>query len=62
MQTQLLQLSDSLERARSQYDASSAKLAHIQRDLKQNRHDYTVAKHNLKIGQKMIAPGSRTST
>ncbi len=55
MQQQLLQLSDSLERARSQYDASTARLAHIQRDLKQNRHDFAIAKHNLKIGQRMIA-------
>jgi len=50
-----MQLSDSLERARSQYDESTATLAHIQRNLRQNRHDYAIAKHNLKIGQHLLA-------
>jgi peptidoglycan DL-endopeptidase CwlO len=50
-----MQLSDSLERARSQYDASTTKLALIQRNLRQNRHDYAIAKHNLKTGQRLIA-------
>jgi cell wall-associated NlpC family hydrolase len=50
-----MRLSDSLERARSRYDASSAKLVQIQHNLKQNRHDYSIARHNLKIGQRMIA-------
>jgi len=50
-----MRLSDSLERARSQYDASSAKLLRIQRDLKQNRHDYAIARHNLAAGQRLIA-------
>lgn len=52
---QLQRLSDSLERARSQYDASTAQLAKIQRDLRENRHELTVAKHNLKVGQRTIA-------
>ena len=54
-QAELMRLSDSLERARAQYDSSTAKLAHIQHDLKQNRHDFTIAKHNLKAGQRLIA-------
>jgi cell wall-associated NlpC family hydrolase len=53
--TQLGQLSDSLERARSQYDAADAKLAQIQRDLRENRRELRVAKHNLKVGQRTIA-------
>jgi cell wall-associated NlpC family hydrolase len=52
---QLGQLSDSLERARSQYDAADAKLAQIQRDLRENRRELRVAKHNLKVGQRTIA-------
>jgi cell wall-associated NlpC family hydrolase len=52
---QLQRLSDSLERARSQYDASTAQLAKIQRDLRENRHELRVAKHNLKAGQRTIA-------
>src|SRR3954451_14022605 len=52
---QLQRLSDSLERARSQYDASTAQLAKIQRDLRENRHELSVAKHNLKAGQRTIA-------
>jgi cell wall-associated NlpC family hydrolase len=52
---QLGQLSDSLERARSQYDAANAKLARIQRDLRENRRELRVAKHNLKVGQRTIA-------
>ena len=35
----LQQLSDSLERARSQYDAANAQLAQIQRDLRENRRE-----------------------
>jgi cell wall-associated NlpC family hydrolase len=53
--SQLAQLSDSLERARSQYDAASARLAQIQRDLRENRRELRVAKHNLKVGQRTIA-------
>jgi cell wall-associated NlpC family hydrolase len=52
---QLGQLSDSLERARSQYDAADAKLAQIQRDLRENRRELRLAKHNLKVGQRTIA-------
>jgi len=52
---QLGQLSDSLERARSQYDAANAKLAQIQRDLRENRRELRVAKQNLKVGQRTIA-------
>jgi cell wall-associated NlpC family hydrolase len=52
---QLQHLSDSLERARSQYDASTAQLAKIQRDLRENRHELRVARHNLKASQRTIA-------
>jgi cell wall-associated NlpC family hydrolase len=52
---QLRQLSDSLERARSQYDASTARLAKIQADLRENRRELQVAKHNLRASQKAIA-------
>jgi peptidoglycan DL-endopeptidase CwlO len=52
---QLTQLSDSLERARSQYYASTQQLAKIQRDVKQNRHELHIAKHNLKRSQRVIA-------
>lgn len=48
-------LSDSLERARSQYDASTAQLAKIQRDQRENRRELRVAKHNLKVSQRTIA-------
>ena len=51
----LAQLSDSLERARSQYDASNTRLAQIQRDLRENRRELRLAKHNLKASQKAIA-------
>jgi cell wall-associated NlpC family hydrolase len=50
-----MQLSDSLERARSQYDAATAQLASIQRDLKENRRELRVAKHNLKASQRAIS-------
>jgi peptidoglycan DL-endopeptidase CwlO len=53
--TQLGQLSDSLERARSQYDAADARLARIQRDLRENRRELKLAKQNLKISQRTIA-------
>jgi cell wall-associated NlpC family hydrolase len=52
---QLQQLSDSLERARSQYDAANAQLAKIQHDLQENRSELRVAKHNLRASQRMIA-------
>lgn len=52
---QLAHLSDSLERARSQYYASTQQLAKIQDDLKVNRHELKLAKHNLKASQRVIA-------
>src|SRR3954453_16737829 len=52
---QLQQLSDSLERARSQYDAATAHLAKIQRDLKENKRELHVAKHNLSASQRTIS-------
>ena len=53
--TQLRGLSDDLERARSQYAASTAQLAKIQRDLKQNRRELAIARQNLKVSQRRIA-------
>jgi cell wall-associated NlpC family hydrolase len=52
---QLQQLSDSLERARSQYDAASTQLGRIERDLRENRRELRVAKHNLTTSQRTIA-------
>jgi cell wall-associated NlpC family hydrolase len=52
---QLQQLSDSLERARSQYDAATAQLSKIQRDLKENRHELGIARHNLAQSRRVIA-------
>ena len=52
---QLRTLSDQLEQARSQYAASTAELAKIQRDLKENRRELQIAKHNLKSSQRVIA-------
>jgi cell wall-associated NlpC family hydrolase len=52
---QLRGLSDSLERARSQYVSSTQELARIQHDLKVNRFELRVAKHNLKQSQRAIA-------
>ncbi|MCW2965070.1 MAG: ykfC [Actinomycetia bacterium] len=52
---QLAQLSSSLERARSQYDASTQQLAKIQNDLRVNGHELKLAKHNLKASQRVIA-------
>ena len=53
--SQLRDLSDQLERARSQYDASTAQLAKIQRDLMENRRELKIARRNLKSGQHAIA-------
>ena len=53
--SQLQHLSDSLERARSQYYASTQQLAKIQRDLRENHHELQLAKHNLKRSQHVIA-------
>jgi cell wall-associated NlpC family hydrolase len=52
---QLQHLSDSLERARSQYYASTQRLAKIQNDLRVNSHELKLAKHNLKSSQRVIA-------
>jgi cell wall-associated NlpC family hydrolase len=53
--SRLQQLSDSLERARAQYDASTRQLAKIQRAVRENRHELSLAKHNLKRSQAVIA-------
>ncbi|HEX4527292.1 MAG TPA: NlpC/P60 family protein [Gaiellaceae bacterium] len=52
---QLQQLSDSLESARAQYNAATAQLAQIQRDLRENRHELRIAKSNLHQSQRTIA-------
>ncbi len=52
---QLRTLSDQLERARSEYAASTAALARIQRDLRENRHELRIAKHNLHASQRAVA-------
>ena len=51
----LAQLSDSLERARSQYDAANVQLGRIRRDLRENRRELRVAKRNLAVSQRTIA-------
>ena len=53
--SQLRDLSDQLEQARSQYDASTAQLAKIQRDLRENRRELKIARKNLKAGQRAVA-------
>jgi cell wall-associated NlpC family hydrolase len=52
---QLQHLSDSLEKARSQYYASTQQLAKIQHDLRVNGHELKLAKHNLQRSQRVIA-------
>jgi peptidoglycan DL-endopeptidase CwlO len=52
---QLQQLSDSLERARSQYVAATSQLAKIHRDLRENRHELHIARHNLEKSRHVIA-------
>jgi cell wall-associated NlpC family hydrolase len=52
---QLRGLSDDLERARSEYAASTAQLTKIQNDLRENRSELHVAKRNLKVSQRVIA-------
>lgn len=52
---QLAQLSNSLERARSQYVASTRQLGKIQNDLRVNRNELRLAQHNLQRSQKVIA-------
>ncbi len=69
-QARLLELSSSLERARAQYDTASMQLARIQRNMRENRYELHVAKHNLKASQGAIAKrlsalymnGEQTST
>jgi cell wall-associated NlpC family hydrolase len=51
---QLQTLSDQLERARSQYDASTHQLAKIQASIRQNRYELRVAKHNLTASERTI--------
>jgi peptidoglycan DL-endopeptidase CwlO len=51
---QLQQLSDQLERARSEYAAASSKLAAIKHEQEVNRYELRVAKHNLRISQRNI--------
>jgi peptidoglycan DL-endopeptidase CwlO len=51
---QLQSLSDSLERARSQYDAATSQLAQTKRDLRENAYELKVARHNLKASQRSI--------
>jgi cell wall-associated NlpC family hydrolase len=52
---QLQQLDASLGRAVEQYNLANVKLARIQRDMKENRHELHVAKKNLKVSQRVIA-------
>jgi cell wall-associated NlpC family hydrolase len=52
---QLRTLSDQLERARSQYAASTAELAKIQRSQRENKRELRIAQHNLKASQRAIA-------
>jgi cell wall-associated NlpC family hydrolase len=52
---QLRTLSDQLERARSQYVASTQQLVKIQRDMRENKRELRVAQHNLKASQRAIA-------
>ena len=52
---QLRDLSDSLERARSQYDASTQQLQRIQRDLRENKRELRIARHNLRQSQHAIS-------
>jgi cell wall-associated NlpC family hydrolase len=51
---QLQSLSDSLERARSQYDAATSRLAQTKRDLAENTYELKVARHNLRASERAI--------
>jgi len=51
---QLQSLSDSLERARSQYDAATSRLAQTKRDLAENTYELKVARHNLRASERSI--------
>ncbi|MGH3003657.1 MAG: NlpC/P60 family protein [Gaiellaceae bacterium] len=52
---ELQQLSDQLEQSRSQYAAATAQLGRIRANLQENRRALRVAKHNLKVSQRVIA-------
>jgi cell wall-associated NlpC family hydrolase len=51
---QLQSLSDSLERARSQYDAATLQLAQTKHNLRENAYELHVARGNLKASQRVI--------
>ena len=51
----LAQLTDQRERAEVQYDAATRRLAGIQRNLRENRRELRLAKHNLAASQRTIA-------
>ncbi len=51
---QLQSLSDSLERARSQYDQATSQLAETRRQLRENAYELHVARGNLKASQRAI--------
>ncbi len=52
---ELQQLNGSLEQAIQQYDSAQLRYRRVERELKLNREEFTVAKHNLKISQRNIA-------
>ncbi len=51
---QLQSLSDSLERARAQYDQATVQLAETRRQLRENAYELEVARGNLKASQRAI--------
>ncbi|HEY7397430.1 MAG TPA: NlpC/P60 family protein [Gaiellaceae bacterium] len=51
---QLQGLSDSLERARSQYDAATTQLARTEREQRLNAHELAVARADLRASQRAI--------
>jgi cell wall-associated NlpC family hydrolase len=51
---QLQGLSDSLERARSQYDAANLQLAETKRQLRENAYELKIARGNLRASQRAI--------
>jgi cell wall-associated NlpC family hydrolase len=51
---QLQGLSDSLERARSQYDAANFQLAETKRQLRENAYELKIARGNLRASQRAI--------
>jgi cell wall-associated NlpC family hydrolase len=52
---QLRTLSDQLERARSQYAASTARLGQIKQEVRDNEHVLKIEQRNLRISQRVIA-------